>query len=73
LLQNFGVAWVGVNDALIGILSLHVLCVGVSWGRSLDEVITYVLLLFKYMPDLEPNIRMGEGTWWIAKYMVEAL
>jgi len=73
LLQNFGVAGVSIDNALIGILGLHVLCIGVSWERLLDVEITYVLLLFKYMPDLEPDVRMGERAWWIAKDMVEAL
>ena len=72
MLQNFGMARVRIDNTFIGILGLQVLYIGLSWGRPLGEEITYILLLFKYMPDLEPNVRMGKGTWWIAKYMVEA-
>jgi len=56
LLQNFGMARVGLDNALISVLGLHV-----------------IFLLFKDMANLEPNVRMSEWTWRIAKDVVEAI
>jgi hypothetical protein len=34
---------------------------------------TYVFLLLVNMTDLEPNVFLIKGTWWIVDYVFEAL
>ena len=39
---------------------------------ALPNDCAYIFLLFINVPDLEPDVGMGEGTWWVAEDAVEA-
>jgi len=71
LLEHFCVGRVVRDDAFVCIFCTEILkemsVVYVNAGKA-----PYIVLLFIDMPDLEPDVGMGEGTWWVAEDAVEA-
>jgi hypothetical protein len=73
-LEDLGVSRIVHDDTFIGIFGSDVLEARVHVKEGQDGArTTHVFLLFVDVSNLEPDIGMGQRTWWVAKDSIEAL
>lgn len=74
LLQDLGVVRVLLHDALVRVPRADVLQQPMSQNKHVgNSWKTHVTLLLEYVPDLEPDVGVGEGARRVAEDTIETL